>query len=419
MQMNNFWITVAHTAGKRIKSKAFVWSTAVIAVLIIGLMNITSVIDMFGEEDGETEKAAIAVVYDTRTADLAALLTSYEEGEYRYVGYSDSDLASAKQATEDGEFDYVLGLSGEPSQVEAEFFSEDADFTVGQTVRMDVQRMKETIVTNELGLNEEELAMIYNPIVFNEQALTNEGNIETEESHMQSYYMVYGLVFVIYMVILLFGSIIATEVATEKSSRVMELIVSSVNPVTQMFGKIVGIGLTGVLNMGILALAAYVGYLISGEKYLETTFQDMLEGSLIGYALLLIVLGYLLYGGMAAMLGALVSRAEEVNQAIQPLIFVAMIAFFISITGLNMPDATFIKVLSYVPFFTPQLLFLRIGMTSVPTWEIVVILTVLVLSVIVMSLLAARIYKGGVLMYGKFSFKSGIKQALRLGKRER
>ncbi|MBP3950881.1 ABC transporter permease [Bacillus suaedae] len=417
--MNNFWVTVAHTAGKRIRTKAFIWSTAVIAVLIIGLMNITTVIDMFGGEDGETEKSTIAVVYDTTTADVAELLSSYEEGEFSYVAYPDSDLAAAKQATEEGEFTYVLGLTGDPSQIEAEFFSEGTDFTVGETVRMDVQRMKETIVTNELGLNEEELAMIYNPIVFNERALTNEGNIETEESHMQSYFMVYGLVFVIYMVILLFGSMIATEVATEKSSRVMELIISSVNPITQMFGKIIGIGLAGVLNMAMLVLAAYVGYLISGETYLETILQDMLEGSLLGYALILIVLGYLLYGGVAAMLGALVSRAEEVNQAIQPLVFVAMIALFISITGLNVPDATFIKVLSYVPFFTPQLLFLRIGMTSVPTWEIIVILTVLVLSVIVMNLLAARIYKGGVLMYGKFSFKNGIKQALRLGKRER
>jgi ABC-2 type transport system permease protein len=212
---------------------------------------------------------------------------------------------------------------------------------------------------------------------------------------------------------------IATEVATEKSSRVMELIVSSVNPVTQMFGKIIGIGISGLLNILLIVVAALVGYTISGADYLDTMFRDVVDLSLLGYAILLIVLGYLLYGGVAAMLGALVSRAEEVNQALQPLIFLAMIAFFVAMFGLNVPDTMFIKVLSYIPFFTPQLLFLRMGMSTVPLWEIAVIISILMISVILINVLAARIYKGGVIMYGKFSFKDGMKQALRLGKKEK
>src|SRR5699024_10084942 len=143
-----------------------------------------------------------------------------------------------------------------------------------------------------------------------------------------------------------------------------------------------------------------------------------LDISLLWYALLFIVLGYFVYGGVAAMLGALVSRAEEVNQALQPLIFLAMIAFFIAIFGLNTPDSMMIQVLSYIPFFTPQLLFLRIGMGTVPMWEMVVIIGILVLSAIAINILAARVYKGGVLMYGKFSLKDGIKRALTLAKKE-
>ena len=270
----------------------------------------------------------------------------------------------------------------------------------------------------ELNLNEEELAMIYSPIDFTESQLVDDGQVQTVETQMQSYWIVYALVFAIYMIIILFGTMIATEVATEKSSKVMELIVSSVNPVTQMFGKIIGIGLAGLLNIGIIVAAAFVGYQISGEKFLSDILTDSVDLSLVGYALLFIFLGYILYGGVAAMLGALVSRAEEVNQALQPLIYLAMIAFFIAMFGLNVPDAPFIKILSYFPFFTPQLLFLRIGMTTVPTWEIILIIAILVVSAILVNLIAARIYKGGVLMYGKFSFKEGIKNALRLGKKE-
>nr|WP_252312975.1 ABC transporter permease [Sinobaca sp. H24] len=117
--------------------------------------------------------------------------------------------------------------------------------------------------------------------------------------------------------------------------------------------------MVGLLNVAVLAAAAFIGNAISGDNILEGLFSEAIEVSLLLYALLFIVLGYFLYGGIAAMLGALVSRAEEVNQAIQPLIYVAMIAFFIAIFGLNAPDATIIHILSYIPFFTPQLLFLR------------------------------------------------------------
>ncbi len=420
MQMNNFWITVAHTAGKRLKSKAFLWSTIIMSVIAIGLMNVENIANTFTDSSKDDEKtlSTIAVISDIENAEIAELLSSYAEGEFNYVNYTNGDLDSAKKEAETDEYDFVLGLSGNALNLEVEFFGAGTDFMLAQQVRTDVQRAKETAVTNDLGLNAEELAMIYSPINFRELPLSENGTVQTEETHMQSYWMVYGIVFAIYMIIILFGSMIATEVATEKSSRVMELIVSSVNPVTQMFGKITGIGLSGIVNIGVILVAAYVGYIISGATYLDTMLRDVIDLSLIGYAVILVVLGYLLYGGVAAMLGALVSRAEEVNQALQPLIFLAMIAFFISMFGLNVPDATFITVLSYIPFFTPQLLFLRMGMTTVATWEIVVILAILVISVILINVLAARIYKGGVLMYGKFSFKGGIKQALRFSKKE-
>lgn len=418
--MSNFWITVKHTAGNRIKSKAFMWSTIIIAVIVIGLMNIGNIVSVFkGDDEKVEEKSTVAVVVDKEIEELGELLFSYNEGSFNYKHFSGGNIDLAKEAVENDEYDFALELKGDIINVEATLFGAGNDYMLGQQVRMDLQRMKEALVTNELGLNEEELALIYAPIQFNELPLTENGEVQTEESHMQSYWMVYGLVFVIYMIIILFGSMIATEVATEKSSRVMELIVSSVNPVTQMFGKIVGIGLSGVINILVIAGAGYIGYVTSGEEFLDTILRDVIDWSLIGYALVLIILGYLLYGGVAAMLGALVSRAEEVNQALQPLIFLAMIAFFVSMFGLNVPDAPFITVLSYIPFFTPQLLFVRMGMTTIPTWEIIVIFAILIISVILINLLAARIYKGGVLMYGKFSFKDGMKQALRLGKKEK
>lgn len=418
--MSNFWTTLLHTTGRKLKSKSFIITTAIMAILIIGLFNLNTVLENFsGDDDDEQDNPSIAVVDETETqGEFVQLMESFNEGAFNYVHYTDGDVNDAVEETSENDYLYVLAISGDGGSLEAEFFSEGTDFTVAQQVNQDVQRVKETLVTTQLDLNEEELAMIFTPVSFNESPLSENTELQTEESHMQAYWMVYGLVFIIYLIVIMFGSMIATEVATEKSSRVMELIVSSVNPVTQMLGKILGIGLAGLVNLGVIVVAVLIGSYMSGEDLLNTIFTEYIDYSLIIYALVFIILGYFVYGGIAAMLGALVSRAEEVNQAIQPLIFIAMIAFFISIFGLNAPDMMIIQVLSYIPFFSPQLLFLRIGMGTVPVWEIALIIGILVVSAILINILAARIYKGGVLMYGKFSFKKGIQQALKLSKKE-
>ncbi len=417
--MNNFWITVRHTVSQRIKSKSFIWSTIIMMLLIVGMTNASNIISIFSNDESKAKLSKIAVIDHTNTdGAIAEMLEAYEGLTFDYEHYTDGNQEEALEAARKDAYDFVLIIDGEPTDMEVEFFAGGSDYTVSQEVNQDVQMIKESVVTNQLDLNEEELAMISAPISFSEAPLTEGQEVQTEETHMQAYWMVYGLVFVIYLIVISLGSIIATEVATEKSSRVMEIIVSSINPIVQMFGKLAGIGIVGLINLVSLAIAALVGLKISGEEGLQSILSGMTDISLFLYAFILIILGYFVYGGIAAMLGALVSRAEEVNQAIQPLVFLAMIAFFIAIFGLNTPDSTMIQVLSYIPFFTPQLLFLRIGMGTVPIWEVILIMSILVLSAMLINIFAARIYKGGVLMYGKFSFKNGIKQALSMSKKE-
>lgn len=419
MLVNNFWITVRHTFSQRIQSKAFIWSTIIMMAIIVGIININSIMSIFSDGESNEASSTIAVIDNTNSEGaIAEMLENDEGGSFDYRHYTDGNQEDALKETSDGIYDFVLTLNGDATDLDVAFFVEGNDYTVSQEVNQDVQRVKESVVTSQLDLNEEELAMISAPIAFSEEPLTAGEEVQTEETHMQAYWMVYGLVFFIYLIVIFLGSIIATEVATEKSSRVMEIIVSSVNPIVQMFGKLVGIGLFGLVNLAALVIAVVIGFMISEDNILDSVFDGVSDVSLLLYAFLFIILGYFVYGGIAAMLGALVSRAEEVNQAIQPLIFLAMIAFFISIYGLNTPDSTMIQILSYIPFFTPQLLFLRIGMGAVPTWEIMLIIGILIVSAILINILAARIYKGGVLMYGKFSFKNGIKQALTMSKKE-
>lgn len=418
MQMNNFWTIVSHTASGRLKAKSFLISTIVIMVLIIGITNISTIIDLFSSDDANQETDRIAVIDETEDANgIAEMLAApIDEGTYRFQ-LIEEPMDQVIDEAREGEYTGVLQLSGTAETLNAELYGGDSAFAMG--VEQEVQRIKEGVLTSELDIDEEQLATVFQPITFEQSALGEGETVETEEMEMRSYFTIFGVSYVLFFIIITYSSMIATEVATEKSSRVMELIVSSVNPIVQMFGKLVGIALVALINILSIVVALIIGVTIGGNNFLDYLSGDFIDISLIGYALLVLVLGYFLFGGIAAMLGALVSRTEDVQQAVQPLIYLAMIGFFLVTFGLNNADAAFMTVASYIPFFTPQLLVMRIGSGVIAGWEIALLIAILLVSVVLVNYLAARVYKGGVLMYGKLSFKEGIKQALALSKKEK
>ena len=110
------------------------------------------------------------------------------------------------------------------------------------------------------------------------------------------------------------------------------------------------------------------------------------------------LLGYFLYATLAALLGSLVSRIEDVQQMIMPMTFLIMIGFFISMFGLGSPESSFVTVTSYIPFFTPMVMFLRVGMLNLPVYEPIIGILVLLVTITLLGVFGARVYRGGVLI---------------------
>ncbi|MBE3555073.1 MAG: ABC transporter permease, partial [Thermicanus sp.] len=133
------------------------------------------------------------------------------------------------------------------------------------------------------------------------------------------------------------------------------------------------------------------------------------------YAVIYFVLGYLLYATLAAMLGSLVSSMEEIQTMMMPLTMVVVVAFMISMFGLTTPDALYVVVSSYIPLFTPLVMFLRVGLSNPACWEVLITTVLLIGSILLSAYVAAKVYRGGVLMYGKASF-AGILKAMKLYK---
>ncbi|MNF88740.1 ABC-2 family transporter protein [compost metagenome] len=135
--------------------------------------------------------------------------------------------------------------------------------------------------------------------------------------------------------------------------------------------------------------------------------------SLYIYGLLFYLIGYFLFATLYAGVGSLVSRTEELGQAVMPLTFLSLGGFYIGIFGLNAPGSTFVTVTSFIPFFTPYIMFLRIGMVEPPFWQIVVSLAALLATTLASGWLSAKIYRTGVLMYGKRPSLKELRKAMK------
>jgi ABC-2 type transport system permease protein len=220
----------------------------------------------------------------------------------------------------------------------------------------------------------------------------------------------------------MYANMIAMEVATEKSSRVMEILISSVSPIKQMFAKILGIGLLSLTQLAVFLLVGYYSFTrnlesLKGGFFGVYGFSNIPVETIV-YAVIFFILGYFLYATLAAFLGSLVSRIEDVQQMITPMTLLVVAGFMIAMFGLGKPDAPFITVTSYIPFFTPMIMFLRVGMLTIPAWEAIIGILILMVTISILAIFGARVYRGGVLMYGKSNSYKDIKKALQLTKNE-
>jgi ABC-2 type transport system permease protein len=219
------------------------------------------------------------------------------------------------------------------------------------------------------------------------------------------------------MAILTYGNWVAQSVAEEKSGRVMELLITAATPRQLLTGKVLGTGAAGLTQYLAMIVALVIGFAVNGpvseilgvEGQLPFTLPA-LEASWVIAFTAFFLLGFILYSTLYAAAGSMVSRIEDVQQAVGPLIYLAMAGYFVSFVAMNIPDEGWVKLASLVPFFSPYLMPARMLLSSVAPWEILLALVLLVGTLVLAIWLAARVYSAGVLLYGQ---RVGIRSVLR------
>jgi len=404
----------------RARTRSFVIGTLFLAVAGAALALAPIGIRWFegdaGTKIGIVNRAEPALTIDP-VARLSLLLNaSTPSGEKGFEVSSSPDEASARAAVDDGDLNAALVIARDPGP-DLTFVVISNDPAGRRTPELLRQASFSLAIADRLdrlGVAPGDQATLFSPPDFALERPTPAGPGEPSTGAEMAATAIVGQMLIVFLLlaVVLYGQWVAMSVAEEKSSRVMEIVISVATPFQLLGGKVVGVGGLGLLQLLAAAIPAIVAFALQGPiaqavlgappSALE--LPQVLTPGVVGAFVVFFILGYLLYAVLYAAAGSLVSRMEDVNNVVAPMSMIGVVGYLVAIyvsTGLLPADAAWVTALSYVPFISPYLMLSRViaGQAGLP--EVALAAAILVVSIVVMLWLAARVYSAGVLMYGQ------------------
>lgn len=222
-----------------------------------------------------------------------------------------------------------------------------------------------------------------------------------EKGFGQEFIMAFIFLFILYFTIIFYGNSIMQGVIEEKTSRVVEVLLSSSNSFQLMMGKLFGVGFVGLIQYflwGIMALAAFFAVAASVPEVVKNV---SVSPTVFLFFIVFFLIGYFQFSTLYAAVGAMCSSQQDAQALATPVTMLVIIPFIISFTVMRDPTSTIAITMSFIPFFTPMLMFLRVSLVTPPALEIAGAIAINLLAILFFTYIAAKIYRVGILMYGK------------------
>jgi len=419
----NAWYVALREYRSRTRTRSFVLGTVLLALIAFAATQLPVLVD-FSMSTSQTRLAIVSQVSDM--PDSSGLLDHQlnPEGRKSYLiaWQPDGGLPTAEADLRARRYDILVVIEPDGPQ--------DLKFTI----RTDSPQDGRAVQTVETGLYtvaiQYRLAKAGSSIAAIEKApavsvvpvngsASSTNNLTREVS---ADLLSTGLIVLIFMAIVTYGVWVAMSVAEEKGSRVMELMLNATTPLQMLTGKMLGNGAAGLAQYGIILAAVVGGLLAQAPIHKAVVGSDAgtqfggLSPTVLAAFVVLFVLGFTLYSLLYAALGSLVSRQEDVQSATSPLMVLIMLGYFMSVFGLQAIDETWVKVASFVPFFSPYLMLARVSAGHVEPWEFGLAVLLLFAAIVVALFVAARIYSAGVLLYGQRVSLAQVLRAARVSR---
>ncbi|MGF3066001.1 ABC transporter permease [Facklamia sp. P12945] len=444
--MNKMWLVAKEVYRKNVKSWAFFWMIA--GPIIMGLV-ILAIGYFIYLDQSSSSVGNVGIV--SENAEINQLIAAIEdENDYQF----DLNEKQAEEALFAEEIDGYLVVEGENVDLNAKFYRHNSGKNIAtyniEEVLSEYRIQKQAEAFN---LKQEEVNQLKDSAVDIEtiRIQPDDDGAVTEVSENDPVTaakigVAYVVCFVVLMFIMSYVSIVSQEIAAEKGSKIMEIILSSITATQHFLGKLIGVGLvilTQLVIYGILGvIISYVSGLVlaqffvnssenmeniqAGTQAMSESFDPAIISDYISqarpvilYGILFAVIGMAIYSILAAFLGSLVSKTEDVNKMITPITLLAVAGFYIALYGMQSPNSAIVRLGSYFPLFTPFIMPFRLANDTVATSEIWLSVLVAIVFLALSIWLSVVFYKSNVLVYSEKGLIGSFKKSFAIWKNEK
>ncbi|MFL2077454.1 ABC transporter permease [Marinilactibacillus psychrotolerans] len=410
--MDKFWVITKEVYKKNVKSIGFL--IMVLAPVLVAVVGI-AVGYFISEDQKNAEPAPIAVISESST--IQEMLS--QENEMYDVQDDIVTENAAEEALLDESIDGYLIISENAGVIKAKAVHTDSLTNVLPVLNEQLSNYQTLLRARELNLSQEQVMSLSEPVMIEESIVNIEDGNLNEEENTDTFVQEFGAYFVsiaIFGFIMSYASIIAEEVASEKGTRIMEIILSSATATNHFFGKLAGVMLVLMTQITFYLIIGGAAYFIAKDM---SFLQELTAGidiwsviqGLMGYTIVFFITGVLMYIILAAFLGSLASKMEDVNKAVTPIVFLALIGFYVGMFAFAAPENIVPVIFSYIPIFTPFVMPFRIASETVDTLGIWLSIFGTIAFTALLTYLSLIFYRANVLIYSDGGIIKSMKRS--------
>lgn len=391
--------------NEHVRKKSFLVGTILVPIFMLVFLFVPILLAFFQPD----EQLSVAVVDHTGEVGEAfaeAFTDSTKKGEPKYLFRNESGdenrMNELLASLDRGELDILVEI---PVDI---FETSSADFVTKEVRSIQIQeefsdRLTEIVVQMRLrrqGLELDRVASLTSDVRMRERYLSSSGEVE-EKSFLTDWALVFAFVMILYMTLLTWGITISRSILEEKSSRIIEVLLSSVEPRDLLLGKVVGIGLAGLTQMAIWAVVGLAITAYGGATAISFFANVKIPASVFVYFIVYFVLGFLLYASIFTVVGSICSTEQDAQQLQGMVTMPMVIPILVLMVIVQSPNSTLAVVMSLIPLFTPMVMLGRIVVLEPSAWQIGLSIVLMLVSIYISVAFSARVFRVGILMYGK------------------
>ncbi len=399
--MREFLEVFKYTFKENIKKKSFIISTIVILVMVIGSLLIPAIVTKVQSDDESSkkpeDKSIVYLIDKTGFYENNLEQIQKELSEYQIMKESESNVESLKNDIKENGKNYLVVASLVEAVPNFEYYTKQYDDgPSAEIINKVFKDIFSTSLLRQANVSEDVISRTLGDLKINVT--------ELGQNKWVGYLLSIMISALLFMAVYFYGYGVSMSIASEKTSRVMELLVTSVKPSSILLGKTAGMGVLGIMQFVLIIIAGLVTYMLAfpSDFTIEGISFDLSSFTPFSIAMIIIyfILGYILYALMNAVVGATVSKAEDINSAMMPMTFITVISFYLPYSTFMNPDSTVARVASLIPFSSAFSVPSRLISTDVPGWEIAASLVLLIAAIVLIGMISIKMYSFAVLHYG-------------------